>query len=656
MPHDLPKAYEPKHIEQKWYPFWEQGGYFQPQGTGQPFCIVIPPPNVTGSLHMGHALQHALMDVLIRWRRMQGRCTLWLPGTDHAGIATQMVVEKQLAAEGIKRTDLTRAEFEARVWAWKAESGGTIQRQMRLEGVSVDWSRERFTLDEGLSQAVREVFVRLYEEGRIYRGAYMVNWSPKLQTAVSDLEVEMKEVRGKLYHLAYPVIGREETIIVATTRPETMLGDTAVAVHPADDRYRHLIGQRVRLPIVSRDIPIIADEAVEISFGTGAVKVTPAHDPNDFELGKRHGLEFIVVIGKDGTMTEAAGAGFAGLDRFKAREKVIQQLAELGALVKVEDYTHNVGHCQRSGVPIEPLVSEQWFLDVKPLAEKAIVAVREGRTRFIPSSWEKVYFDWMENIRPWCISRQLWWGHRIPAWYAPDGRLAVARSEAEARHQLGLPDDAPLTQDEDVLDTWFSSALWAFSTFGWTGDPARDAANPDLQRFTPTDVLVTGFDIIFFWVARMMMMSLHFTGDVPFRCVFVTGLVRDAQGQKMSKTKGNVVDPLEVFEKYGTDAVRFSLVSAVTGANDIKLQESKMEAARNFANKIWNAARFTLGNLPDPAAPLPRPEDKPGLADRWMQSRLTRVTAEVTEALENFRFHDATLTLYKFFWNDFCDW
>ena len=656
MPHDLPKAYEPKHIEQKWYPFWEQGGYFQPQGTGQPFCIVIPPPNVTGSLHMGHALQHALMDVLTRWRRMQGRCTLWLPGTDHAGIATQMVVEKQLAAEGIKRTDLTRAGFEARVWAWKAESGGTIQRQMRLEGVSVDWSRERFTLDEGLSQAVREVFVRLYEEGRIYRGAYMVNWSPKLQTAVSDLEVEMKEVRGKLYHLAYPVIGREETIIVATTRPETMLGDTAVAVHPADDRYRHLIGQRVRLPIVSRDIPIIADEAVEISFGTGAVKVTPAHDPNDFELGKRHGLEFIVVIGKDGTMTEAAGAGFAGLDRFKAREKVIQQLAELGALVKVEDYTHNVGHCQRSGVPIEPLVSEQWFLDVKPLAEKAIVAVREGRTRFIPSSWEKVYFDWMENIRPWCISRQLWWGHRIPAWYAPDGRLAVARSEAEARHQLGLPDDAPLTQDEDVLDTWFSSALWAFSTFGWTGDPARDAANPDLQRFTPTDVLVTGFDIIFFWVARMMMMSLHFTGDVPFRCVFVTGLVRDAQGQKMSKTKGNVVDPLEVFEKYGTDAVRFSLVSAVTGANDIKLQESKMEAARNFANKIWNAARFTLGNLPDPAAPLPRPEDKPGLADRWMQSRLTRVTAEVTEALENFRFHDATLTLYKFFWNDFCDW
>ncbi|QUV93751.1 valine--tRNA ligase [Chloracidobacterium aggregatum] len=656
MPHDLPKAYEPKHIEQKWYPFWEQGGYFQPQGTGQPFCIVIPPPNVTGSLHMGHALQHALMDVLIRWRRMQGRCTLWLPGTDHAGIATQMVVEKQLAAEGIKRTDLTRAGFEARVWDWKAESGGTIQRQMRLEGVSVDWSRERFTLDEGLSQAVREVFVRLYEEGRIYRGAYMVNWSPKLQTAVSDLEVEMKEVRGKLYHLAYPVIGREETIIVATTRPETMLGDTAVAVHPADDRYRHLIGQRVRLPIVGRDIPIIADEAVEIGFGTGAVKVTPAHDPNDFELSKRHGLEFIVVIGKDGTMTEAAGAGFAGLDRFKAREKVIQQLAELGALVKVEDYTHNVGHCQRSGVPIEPLVSEQWFLDVKPLAEKAIVAVREGRTRFIPSSWEKVYFDWMENIRPWCISRQLWWGHRIPAWYAPDGRLAVARSEAEARHQLGLPDDAPMTQDEDVLDTWFSSALWAFSTFGWTGDPARDAANPDLQRFTPTDVLVTGFDIIFFWVARMMMMSLHFTGDVPFRCVFVTGLVRDAQGQKMSKTKGNVVDPLEVFEKYGTDAVRFSLVSAVTGANDIKLQESKMEAARNFANKIWNAARFTLGNLPDPAAPLPRPEDKPGLADRWMQSRLTRVTAEVTEALENFRFHDATLTLYKFFWNDFCDW
>ncbi len=581
MPYNLPKAYDPKHVEQKWYPFWEKGGYFQPQGSGQPFCIVIPPPNITGSLHMGHALQHALMDVLIRWRRMQGRCTLWLPGTDHAGIATQMIVEKQLAAEGIKRTDLTRAEFEARVWAWKAEAGGTIQRQMRLEGISVDWSRERFTLDEGLSQAVREVFVRLYEEGRIYRGTYMVNWSPKLQTAISDLEVEMKEVRGKLYYLAYPVIGQEQKVIVATTRPETMLGDTAVAVHPADERYRHLIGQRVRLPLVGRDIPIIADEAVEIGFGTGAVKVTPAHDPNDFELGKRHGLEFIVVIGKDGTMTEAAGAGFAGLDRFKAREKVIQQLAEIGALVKVEDYTHNVGHCQRSGVPIEPLVSEQWFLDVKPLAEKAIAAVREGRTRFIPSSWEKVYFDWMENIRPWCISRQLWWGHRIPAWYAPDGRLAVARSETEARQKLGLPDDVPLKQDDDVLDTWFSSALWAFSTFGWTGDPARDAANPDLQRFTPTDVLVTGFDIIFFWVARMMMMSLHFTGDVPFRYVFVTGLVRDAQGQKMSKTKGNVVDPLEVFEKYGTDAVRFSLVSAVTGAMTSSFKK-QMEAARTL--------------------------------------------------------------------------
>lgn len=654
MPHDLPKAYNPQDVEQKWYPFWEQGGYFQPQGDGQPFCIVIPPPNVTGSLHMGHALQHALMDVLTRWRRMQGRRTLWLPGTDHAGIATQMVVEQQLAKEGIKRTDLGREAFEARVWAWKAESGGMIQRQMRLEGVSVDWSRERFTLDEGLSRAVREVFVRLYEEGRIYRGAYMVNWSPKLQTAVSDLEVEMKEVRGKLYHLAYPVVDAAESVVVATTRPETMLGDTAVAVHPDDDRYRRLIGRRVRLPIVG-EFPIIADPLVEKDFGTGVVKVTPAHDPNDFEIGKRHNLEFIVVIGKDGAMTEAAGDGFAGLDRFEAREKIIARLKAEGALVKVEDYTHNVGHCQRSGVPIEPLVSEQWFLDVKPLAEVAVQAVRDGRTRFIPASWEKVYFDWMENIRPWCISRQLWWGHRIPAWYAADGRFAVARSEAEARRKLGLPNDAPLTQDEDVLDTWFSSALWAFSTFGWTGDPAQDAANEDLKTFTPTDVLVTGFDIIFFWVARMMMMSLHFTGDVPFRTVFVTGLVRDAQGQKMSKTKGNVVDPLDVFRKYGTDAVRFSLVSAVTGANDIKLQESKMEAARNFANKIWNAARFTLGNLPDEATPLPI--DAPQtLADRWMASRMMRVIGEIHDALEAFRFHDAALTLYKFFWNDFCDW
>ncbi len=655
MPNNLPKAYNPKDVEQKWYPFWEQGGYFQPRGEGRPFCIVIPPPNITGSLHMGHALQHALMDVLTRWRRMQGRRTLWLPGTDHAGIATQMVVEKQLAQAGIKRTDLGRAAFEARVWAWKAESGGTIQRQMRLEGVSVDWSRERFTLDEGLSRAVREVFVRLYDEGRIYRGAYMVNWSPKLQTAVSDLEVEMKEVRGKLYHIAYPVVDTAERVVVATTRPETMLGDTAVAVHPDDDRYRHLVGRRVRLPLIGREIPVIADPLVEKDFGTGVVKVTPSHDPNDFEMGKRHNLAFITVIGKDGTMTEAAGDAFAGLDRFKARENVVARLAAEGALVNVEDYTHNVGHCQRSGVPIEPLVSEQWFLDVKPLAEVAIQAVRDGRTRFVPATWEKVYFDWMENIRPWCISRQLWWGHRIPAWYTADGRFAVARSEAEARQRLGVGDDAVLTQDEDVLDTWFSSALWAFSTFGWTGDPAQDAANADLTTFTPTDVLVTGFDIIFFWVARMMMMSLHFTGDVPFRTVFVTGLVRDAQGQKMSKTKGNVVDPLDVFEKYGTDAVRFSLVSAVTGANDIKLQESKMEAARNFANKIWNAARFTLGHLPETAAPLPV-DAPPTLADRWITSCLTRVINDVHDALESFRFHDAALVLYKFFWNDFCDW
>jgi valyl-tRNA synthetase len=652
---EIPKAYDPASIEHKWYPFWESNGYFQPQGDGEPYSIVIPPPNVTGYLHMGHALQHAIMDTLTRWRRMQGRRALWLPGTDHAGIATQMVVERQLAEQGISRTDLGREAFEKKVWEWKEHSGGTIQKQMRLEGISVDWTRERFTLDAGLSAAVREVFVRLYEQGLIYRGAYMVNWSPKLQTAVSDLEVEMKEVKGKLYHITYKIAGSDETVTVATTRPETMLGDTALAVNPDDERYTHLHGKKAILPIVGREIPIIADGIlVQMGFGTGVVKVTPAHDLNDFETGKRHNLDSVIVIGKDGRMTAEAGEGFAGLDRFKAREKVVQTLEELGALAKVEDYTHNVGHCQRSGVPIEPLVSDQWFLDVKDMAAKSIAAVKDGRTRFVPSSWEKVYFDWMENIRPWCISRQLWWGHRIPAWHTADGRFAVARDEAAARAQLGIGDDAELTQDADVLDTWFSSALWAFSTFNWTGDAEQDAANEDLKLYTPTSVLVTGFDIIFFWVARMMMMSLHFTDDVPFRTVFITGLVRDAQGQKMSKTKGNVIDPLEVFNKYGTDAVRYSLLSAVTGGNDIKLQETKMESARNFANKIWNATRFVLMNLGDGTTGQSNAPAQ--LQDRWILSRLNRVAGEVNEAFENYRFHDAALGLYKFFWNDFCDW
>ncbi len=652
---EIPKAYDPATIEHRWYPVWEERGYFQPTGEGDPFCIVIPPPNVTGYLHMGHALQHALMDTLTRWRRMRGRRALWLPGTDHAGIATQMVVERRLAEEGVKRTDLGREAFEAKVWEWREHSGGTIQKQMRLEGVSVDWSRERFTLDEGLSRAVREVFVRLHGEGLIYRGAYMVNWSPKLNTAISDLEVEMKEVKGKLYHLRYPIAGTDQFVTVATTRPETMLGDTAVAVNPADERYAAFHGKSVILPLVGREIPFIIDDYVDMEFGTGVVKVTPAHDPNDFEMGKRHELEFITVIGKDARMTEAAGADFAGLDRYAAREKVVARLEEQGFLEKIEDYTHKVGHCQRSGVVIEPLISDQWFLNVRGMADKAIQAVKDGRTRFVPDNWEKVFFDWLENIRPWCISRQLWWGHRIPAWYTPDGTIVVARSEAEAREKLGDPTVA-LRQDDDVLDTWFSSALWPFSTLGWPD------TTPDLKTFYPTTVLVTGFDIIFFWVARMMMFGLHFMDDVPFRTVFITGLVRDAQGQKMSKTKGNVIDPLDVFVKFGTDAVRFTLVSAVTGGNDIKLQESKMEASRNFANKIWNATRFVLLNLggqekagmdkstqPPPPNPLP-------LADRWIFSKLNQAARTVNAALEQYRFHDASLTLYQFFWNDFCDW
>jgi valyl-tRNA synthetase len=654
-PSDIPKSYDPKNIEHAWYPRWEAEGFFQPTGGGEPFCIVIPPPNVTGYLHMGHALQHAVMDTLTRWRRMQGRRTLWLPGTDHAGIATQMVVERQLAERGVSRTEIGREAFERKVWEWREHSGGTIQKQMRLEGVSVDWTRERFTLDAGLSHAVKEVFVRLCDEGLIYRGAYMVNWSPKLRTAVSDLEVEMKEVKGKLYHIVYRIAGSDETVTVATTRPETMLGDTALAVNPQDERYAHLHGKKAILPIVGREIPIVADAMVETDFGTGVVKVTPAHDPNDFDMGKRHDLEFVTVIGKDAAMTAAAGEEFAGLDRYKAREKVVTRLEEIGCLAKVEDYAHKVGHCQRSGVVIEPLISDQWFLNVKAMAERAIQAVKDGRTRFIPNNWEKVFFDWLENIRPWCVSRQLWWGHRIPAWHAPDGRFVAARSEDEARQKLGVGNETPLAQDEDVLDTWFSSALWPFSTLGWPDE------TDDLRAFYPTSVLVTGFDIIFFWVARMMMFGLHFMDEVPFKTVFITGLVRDAQGQKMSKTKGNVIDPLDVFNTYGTDAVRFSLVSAVTGGNDIKLQETKMEAARNFANKIWNATRFTLLNLGRETSEQVKFETSElatsnQLADKWIVSRLNRAALDVNTAFEHYRLHDASQTLYKFFWNDFCDW
>jgi valyl-tRNA synthetase len=688
---DIPKVYNPQEAEKHWYPLWESRGYFKPElhPQGKPFCIVIPPPNVTGYLHMGHALQHTLMDILTRWRRMQGDQALWLPGTDHAGISTQVVVERLLAQEGLKREQVGREAFEQRVWQWKEHSGGTIQRQMRLEGASVDWSRERFTLDENLSRAVREAFVRLYDEGLIYRGDYIVNWCPRCLTALSDLEAPKKEVQGKLYYIAYPINGSTgqrvnesmsslphlpidpltQAVVVATTRPETMLGDTAVAVNPADERYTHLRGATVILPLMEREIPVIADERVEKDFGTGVVKVTPAHDPADYLIGKEHNLPFVVVIDRRGNMTEQAGR-FAGLDRAEARTRVLEDLEAQGRLVKVEDYRHSVGHCERCSTVIEPLISTQWFLNVKQMAQEAIKAVKEGRTRFIPDTWEKVYLDWMENIRDWCISRQLWWGHRIPAWYTHEGEILVGRDETEARERLaatrGLaPDEAAkiaLRQEADVLDTWFSSGLWPFSTLGWPED------TEDLRTFYPTTVMITAYDIIFFWVARMMMMGIKFMKDhpsrrhaldpdcVPFHTVFITNLVRDPYGQKMSKMKGNVIDPLVVFEQYGTDAVRYTLAASATPGSDIALQYSKIESYRNFCNKIWNAARFVLmntGQMPDQTGKV---EPGSALHDRWMFSVLHRTIREVNQALEEYRFHEAAGLLYHFFWDDFCDW
>jgi valyl-tRNA synthetase len=690
---EIPKAYDPKEVEGRWYPFWERHGYFRPEANTNPrapiFSMVIPPPNVTGYLHMGHALNHTLQDALARWRRMGGDRVLWLPGTDHAGIATQMVVARQLKEESIDYRALGREKFVERVWQWREHSGGRIQQQMRILGESVDWTRERFTLDEGLSNAVKEVFVRLYDEGLIYRGDYMINWSPALQTAISDLEVEMKPVKGKLYHIAYPV-GRRMTgrveglaetyaaategekksgllmapdgdfIVVATTRPETMLGDTAVAFNPDDERYQGLAGQSAALPLVWRELPFIQDEVVEKEFGTGLVKVTPAHDPNDFAMGRRHDLEFVQVIGKDARMTDAVPEKYRGLDRYEARNAVVADLESLGLLLKVEDYTHNVGHSQRSGEAIEPLISTQWFMKMKTLAMEALEAVKNGRTKFVPENMAKIYCNWLENIQDWCISRQLWWGHRIPAWYTDNGQIIVARDEREARERLaakGGNADVELTQDPDVLDTWFSSALWPFSTLGW---PEQ---TEDLKNYYPTSVLVTGPDIIFFWVARMMMMGLKFMGDVPFRTVYITALVMDAEGQKMSKTKGNVVDPLEVFDRYGTDAARFMLTAASTAAMTITLQESKLESARNFANKIWNAARFVLLNCGDVlenqgGEPLDWETElaPPETADLWILSRLNRVALDVHNALAEFRFHEAASTLYHFFWDDFCDW
>jgi valyl-tRNA synthetase len=647
---EMDKRFEPQSYEQTWQRRWAEKGYFVAEAPSDKpsYCIPIPPPNVTGKLHVGHALQSTLQDLLTRWRRMQGYNALWVPGTDHAGIATQLMVERHLAAEGTSRREMGRELFLDRMWEWKEQYHGNIRQQLDLLGASCDWTRERFTLDAGLSRAVREAFVRLYEEGLITRGEYMVNWSPTLGTAVSDLEVETKTVQGKLYHVAYPVEGSEERIVVATTRPETMLGDTAVALHPEDERYLHLHGKAAVLPLVGRRLPFVPDAMVDREFGTGLVKITPFHDPNDFEMGKRHNLPGITVIGPDGRMTAEAGEDFAGLDRFEAREKVVERLREGGYLVKIEEHTHNVGHSQRSGEPIEPLVSTQWFCDMRSMADQALESVRDGRLRLVPDTWEKTWEHWLTGIRPWCISRQLWWGHQIPAWYAEDGRCFVARSLEEAAAQAGTD---RLTQDPDVLDTWFSSALWPFSILGWPDDTA------DMRTFYPTSVMVTGFDILFFWVARMAMTALHFTGQAPFQVVHLTGLVRDAEGVKMSKTKGNVMDPTDLVGEYGADAVRFTLASLDSPGRDIPLNRNQIGGYRAFGNKLWNATRFALSRIP-PEARVRQEIDPTGLAapERWILSRLSRVAAEVSAQLEIFRFDEACNRLYHFFWGDFCDW
>jgi valyl-tRNA synthetase len=648
----MDKQFDPQSFEPRWREHWRRGGYFVAQAPSgrETFCLMIPPPNVTGKLHIGHALQTALQDLLTRWKRMQGYEALWLPGTDHAGIATQLMVERLLASEGTSREALGRERFLERMWAWKEQYQGNIRSQLERLGASCDWSRERFTLDEGLNRAVREAFVRLYDEGLIYRGEYMVNWSPELDTAISDLEVEMKTVEGKLYHVAYPVEGGGETerVVVATTRPETMLGDTAVAFAPGDERYAHLAGRHAVLPLVGRRIPFVADPGVEAEFGTGLVKVTPFHDPLDFEIAQRHGLPAIQVIDRRGRMTEAAGEAFAGLDRMEARRKVVDRLREGGVLVKVEDYQHNVGHSQRSGEPVEPLLSTQWFCDVSGMASQALEAVRSGELTLVPATWEKTWEHWLLNIKPWCVSRQLWWGHRIPAWYTPDGAIVVARNHEEAVAKAGTDE---LTQDEDVLDTWFSSGLWPFSTLGW---PEKSA---DLETFYPTDVLVTAHDILFFWVARMVMMGYHFTGKSPFSTCHLTGLVRDAFGQKMSKTKGNVLDPEVLVDQYGADAVRFTLSILDSPGRDIPLDPERMAGYRAFGNKIWNAARFALTRLAGTDARV-RPElDPAGLAapERWILSRLSRTAAEVDEKLRVYRFDEACNRLYHFFWGELCD-
>ncbi len=644
----IPKTYEPHETEKKWYQFWLDQGFFTPDlnSPAPSYCIVIPPPNITGSLHMGHALNNTLQDILIRFRRMQGYKTLWQCGTDHAGIATQNVVERELAAENQSRFDLGREEFIKRVWKWKEQYGGIIIKQLMRLGASCDWSRERFTMDEGLSRAVREVFVSLYREGLIYRDKKLINWCPRCHTALSDLEVEHEELDGTLYYIKYPAVDGEKFLTVATTRPETMLGDTAVAVNPADARYAGWVGSQVILPLMNRPIPVIADDYVDVAFGTGALKITPAHDPNDFEIGKKYGLSLVKVIGEDGTMTEDAGR-YHGLDRFAARRLVLEDLARQNLLVKTEPYRHFVGHCYRCKKIVEPNLSLQWFVKVQPLAEKAREAVEKGDTRIIPRAWEKTYFEWLNNIRDWCISRQIWWGHRIPAWYCQEcNHITVERNDPTGCARCG---SAKIEQDSDVLDTWFSSALWPFSTLGW---PEK---TPELTMFYPTSCLVTGFDILFFWVARMMMMGLKFMGTVPFRDVYIHALVRDVEGQKMSKSKGNVIDPLEVIDKFGTDSFRFTLAAMAAQGRDIRLAEERIEGYRHFVNKIWNASRFVLMNLDGyPCAALDASNQ--GLKHRWIMSRLNRLIKNVISALEEYKFNEAANQLYQFIWHEYCDW